>query len=907
MNIRNNSLILLKGEDKTQNIQSLTHAGDNIEVTFSNGKTYSYARSNVEVYSEPLLIPADQAIALLDGKPISGMKQAQVFERHVRIMYNSSTYKIFNKNSIQFIRSSLAEQKSKDCFEYLKRLAQECGLRSDQGKPILGKYYDKIDFIREDCVLSAFLSGKPPAVRQAAQPTAVYPFGFNLSQKTAIDSALQHPLSIIEGPPGTGKTQTILNIIANAVMNNESVAVVSGNNSATGNVLEKLEKSGVSFIAAPLGNNENKKKFIDGQTDLPDLSAWNLGKQEAARLRSKLQELFIILSDMLEKKNALAGLRQELESLELEEEHFKNYCGESYSVIKSLKSLKKISPQEALELWFLCEDYASRQKSFGLWKRIQNLFRFGLADRNFYDLPVGKMIIVCQKYFYAEKCVELRRNRDRLSEILDRFSFDKKMEEYAELSMRLFRGHLCGKYKALERKRYKMDELWRDSHSFIKDYPVILSTTFSLRSSLSESISYDYVIIDEASQVDLATGALALSCAKKAVIVGDLKQLPHVVDDKTQHRSNMIFQQFELPECYRYSNHSLLRSISELFPDLPKTLLREHYRCHPKIIGFCNQKFYNNQLIILTKTQDERKPLMVYETVPGNHARQHVNRRQIDVITKEILPQLHLDTQPCIGIATPYRNQADTLTNELKASFEESGIKADTVDKFQGRENDVIILSTVDNEITEFADNANRLNVAVSRAVRQLILLVHGNTETKNGNICDLIQYVKYNNLDVVKSEVHSIFDYLFQSYAKQREKMLNGKRHISEYDSENLMYNLICDVLCQERFSSYGVAPHIPLNMILRTFDKLDDAQTIYAMNPLTHVDFLIFNKLGGTPVLAVEVDGVSFHKEGSKQKERDRMKEDILCKYSLPLRRFRTDESGERERLEAALAVCP
>ncbi|QIG88177.1 AAA family ATPase [Chryseobacterium sp. POL2] len=80
---------------------------------------------------------------------------------------------------------------------------------------------------------------------------------FNLSQRTGVDNAFSNPLSVIEGSPGTGKTQTILNIIANAVMNNQSVAVVSSNNSATKNIFEKLESNGVSFIAALLGSSQN--------------------------------------------------------------------------------------------------------------------------------------------------------------------------------------------------------------------------------------------------------------------------------------------------------------------------------------------------------------------------------------------------------------------------------------------------------------------------------------------------------------------------------------------------------------------------------------------------------------------------------------------------------------------------
>lgn len=70
-------------------------------------------------------------------------------------------------------------------------------------------------------------------IKNEEKEFTIFPFGFNISQKQAVDKALENNLSIIEGPPGTGKTQTILNIIANAVIRGESVAVVSSNNSAT--------------------------------------------------------------------------------------------------------------------------------------------------------------------------------------------------------------------------------------------------------------------------------------------------------------------------------------------------------------------------------------------------------------------------------------------------------------------------------------------------------------------------------------------------------------------------------------------------------------------------------------------------------------------------------------------------
>ena len=79
---------------------------------------------------------------------------------------------------------------------------------------------------------------------------------------------------------------------------------------------------------------------------------------------------------------------------------------------------------------------------------------------------------------------------------------------------------------------------------------------------------------------------------KKAVIVGDLKQLPNVVNSKDAKLTDDIFNSFNIPEVYKYKNHRLLSSTSELFKQAPHTLLREHYRCHPRIIEFCNKKFY---------------------------------------------------------------------------------------------------------------------------------------------------------------------------------------------------------------------------------------------------------------------------------------------------------------------------
>ncbi|MDR1723040.1 MAG: DUF2726 domain-containing protein, partial [Tannerella sp.] len=696
--------------------------------------------------------------------------------------------------------------------------------------------------------------------------------------------------------------QTILNIIANAVMRGESVAVVSSNNSATKNVLEKLEKYKVGFIAAYLGSTENKKKFIEQQDEKarPDFSEWRLSIKQFSEINAQLDALFIQLNEKLKEKNELSCIKREFDALYIEYQHYKQgFPGNGFGndFLKNKKS------DALLDIWMFVEDYKFIEKHCNTsrlrkWiKCLKFRLKYGMIDKSVFvdENKTVNFIAAAQNRFYDKRIIEIQKAINFIEKELSKFDFDRKMKEYSELSLQFFRDKLAKKYDNKEKTLFEIDELWKNSDKFIREYPVVLSTTYSLRSSLSHRVMYDYVIIDEASQVNLATGALALSCAKKAVIVGDLKQLPNVVNSEDAKKTDTVFLDYNFPEYLRYKNHSILLSLTEMFPDAPKTLLREHYRCHPKIIDFCNQKFYNNQLIILSESKSEREPLFVYKTAEGNHARDHINQRQIDVIKNEIIPKHKLDENVSLGIVTPYRNQ----TNALQQAFADTSIQADTVDKFQGRENDVIILSTVDNEISEFADNANRLNVAVSRAKDQLIVVVNGNDMKMDTNIGDLVKYVEYNNLEIIQSKISSVFDMLFQCHNKKRRQYLENKKIVSDYDSENLLFNEIETILQEEDFQRFGVKVHIPIRMVLYNTHNLTNEEAKYAINELTHFDFLIFDKISKMPRLVIEVDGEAFHKKGTPQSRRDELKNSILEKMDLPYIRFRTNGSGEREQL--------
>lgn len=294
----------------------------------------------------------------------------------------------------------------------------------------------------------------------------------------------------------------------------------------------------------------------------------------------------------------------------------------------------------------------------------------------------------------------------------------------------------------------------------------------------------------------------------------------------------------------------------------------------------------------MTTDNGEEDVLAVIKTVPGNHERNHYSQRQIDVIKNEIIPKYVSDPEET-GIIAPYKNQVEALEREIK------DIDAATVHKFQGKEKDTIIISTVDDEISDFADDPYLINVAVSRAKKKLMLVVSGNEQVKERNITDLIDYIQYNNFEVIDSKIYSIFDYLYKQYAEKRKAYLQKHKKISQYDSENLMYALMEEILSGDKYTVLDVVCHFPMKMLIKSLELLNEHECRYAMNPATHIDFLLYNRISKKTVLAVEVDGYEYHEKDTVQASRDLMKNHILEVYKIPLLRFKTNGSGEKEKI--------
>ena len=892
-------LIIIHGKDATDAIVSCQFCGTKCDIVYdSSPRVYRYNSSNVRIIELRQTIDPQTVVFKFKGATIADIDEIRDFGEFYRVVRTGKKDLSCRRMDVQISRNCLADTQSGELFRYFKETAAAVSLVTNNGINILSRQYDKITAVDDCTVLSRYLNPNLPIEPRSKQEPLIFPFGLNQSQKTAVENAFSSQISFIQGPPGTGKTQTILNIIANAVRNGNTVAVVSNNNSATLNVAEKMEKRGLSFLTAFLGCLQNKTCFLVEQSGkYPDMSSWSCDKDEKRKLNKAVKQLSEELTSMLNARNRIAEIDQELLALKPEQFYFNEYYTGKQRKRINAQQLSKLASGKLLSLWLEYEQSTGRK--LRPLKKLLIAIRFSKAALTLFGHIPEDAIPFVQDLYYKNKMLELQEEKRNLENELRDYQFHTKMKELECKSMQLFKAELAQRYQwQSPRRRFEKKDFRGSSDDFNKEYPIILSTTYSIKGTLSIEHVYDYIIVDEASQVDLATGVLAFSCAKNIIIVGDQKQLPNVLEPNDICAADAIWEKYSFDERYHFASHSMLSSATEIWKDAPSVLLREHYRCHPKIARFFNQKFYNGQLIVMTEDHGEKDVLSMYRTISGNHARGHMNQRQIDVIQQEILPALISNGYQDIGIITPYRDQVAALEKQLGSMYEIA-----TVHKFQGREKDAIILASVDNVIGGFVDDPNLLNVAVSRAVRSLSVVISNSKENEKTNYGDLAKYIKYNNFQIVDSQVYSVFDLLYKEYYRQRIEYLKKHKRVSEYDSENLVYAIIENVIEQPEFSYVDCAVHFSLATLIKDFSLLTEVETKYASNPLTHLDFLLFNKMDKAPILAIEVDGMGYHKEGSRQSERDAIKSSVLEKYGIPLLRLRSNESGVEARIVAKL----
>jgi superfamily I DNA and/or RNA helicase len=313
-------------------------------------------------------------------------------------------------------------------MEYLRRIAAVNELKSEDGSVLLNKQYEKLEFVGRDNAMALYLNPKLNIPASYEESDLIFPFGGNASQFKAVKNAMCNQISVIQGPPGTGKTQTILNIVANLLVQGKTVQVVSNNNSATANVLEKLSlmEYGLGFLVAPLGKSANKAEFIRNQTGrYPDLSGWKANEEKQVKLTERIKGISEELEDVFIRQENLAKYRQELEALKLEISHFEKYCEETGLSPVNPKTRKMPRSERLMKMWQECYGFSENDRPVSFWFKVRSVLIHGIADWKSYKGSLTEIVTLYQSLFYKAKKSEIEAEVASLEESLK--NSDKKI------------------------------------------------------------------------------------------------------------------------------------------------------------------------------------------------------------------------------------------------------------------------------------------------------------------------------------------------------------------------------------------------------------------------------------------------------------------------------------------------
>ncbi len=751
-------LFINENNEVLENISYFQFAWNKINIRFSNwDKIYSYKSNSITILKDPKNIDIYSNLFYLEKTLLFNIKEVLYFwNKYYRVFLKE--WWVITSDKIKIIENIMKDEKVSSIIDYLKLVLNN--IENNEVTKHLKREYEKLENILPGSVLWDFLFKKFTNKTSYFKPKElIYPFNFNLSQKRALESVFDSNISVIEWPPWTWKTQTILNIIANlAIMQDKTIAVVSNNNSAIANVREKLEKDWYDFFVAMLGNKGNKNTFF---SNIPELKEFKSDKDW--NYTSKLEEI----SNLMNIDNEKQKIKLELSDYILEQEHFENYFKKQE--INELFKLPIWAKNSDKIMNFLVLNSKKSKKWKNKWwlYKIELFIKFWFTEFKKLDTSEIDLILSYQRKFYDFKIWELMDLLSELDKKLQDNKYENLVSEYIKFSKIFFENKLNSKFKKFKWLTFSSKDIFNLSSGFTERFPVILSSTYALLNSIPKWFLLDYVIVDESSQVDLITGILILSCCKNVIIVWDRKQLTHI--------TNWEKVSVSVDEDFDYYKHNILSSVLNIYKDkIPITLLKEHYRCHPKIINFCNQKYYNWELIIYTSKWENTNPLVIYRSAEWNHMRSitqwdstwKYNQREIDIIQDILLSNKENFTEKDdIWIITPFRKQVEKLNSIIWET-----IDIDTVHKFQWREKDIIIFSTVlDNSkdwnlTLKFADQPNLINVTISRAKNKFIVVTDNDLFFKRWReIKDFVKYVEYSSLDenIKNSEIVWVWSFV--------------------------------------------------------------------------------------------------------------------------------------------------
>lgn len=447
--------IILKWNEKINEFEDITKQVIYIKedvntwyVVFDNHKAYYFKSKNIKVGVNP------KQVDTFGKKVYINHNMAIVFKI---FKYNGLGYKLFLENHKTLFVNTIKEEPYSICidnidislpktgnkvFDYYRALSKYASdVSCDDGsiEKLMFNLYKKIDQIDSQSVLFSYTNERYRN-RKFDFENLIFPFKTNFSQIEAVKKAFMHNISVISGPPGTGKTQVILNIIANAIIQNQKVAVISNNNTAVENVYIKLKQYGYDFILAHLGNAKNVENFFTKKDDLDD-RLHNLGN--VTDTNQKVGSMILKLQDLYIKQNQLQQLKKA--QFELENE-YRHYC-EKYDTNEYGYHFTIHTYEKALQFRI---DILS--KKMNIFRKIYIWFKYRVYISKDYHLD--ELCIYLEKLYYRLKIEKIKQEIAKLEDHLKEEQLDGINKSLEVESNRIFQQYLIHKYKNMETKHF---------------------------------------------------------------------------------------------------------------------------------------------------------------------------------------------------------------------------------------------------------------------------------------------------------------------------------------------------------------------------------------------------------------------------------------------------------------------
>ncbi len=635
------------------------------------------------------------------------------------------------------------------------------------------------------------------------------------NQIEAIDISLNTPdIAIVQGPPGTGKTTVLTAIIER--LNEESdkenikgqILVAGFQHDAVENIIQRLDING---IPTP--------KFGKKSATLIDMNSYERVIQWSEKIATKLKDEMPELSN----QNKINRLNQYFEIYLKTPSHqtainiLKYIINEisfylSNDIVQNCKSLlKKFTTKQIDTMEELKVIYALRTT--------KEAFLDDGKERNLALLvsDIGKTLDDDEKKLLQQaEIVDIKSYLEKLTKLkfslIDRcypkpiFRAEKPNEEIIKLKEFVEKELASGKSDKDEMNTILADYINElecnpfGLKSMIEEYSYVYSSTTGQSNQATkqkmnnkdEDVSFDTVIIDEAARVAPMDLLIAMVLAKRRIIlVGDHRQLPHMVDEEVIKRSNLSENEYINESIFGYLKKRAKKL--EEYDNIKRAVtLNNQYRTHPLLGKFASNNFYEKYDeafasplgTTIGKVEDFfKQKLEGIENIPAiwldvsnkeckeqrAWSRKCEAQRIVEYLKQWIFSEEGKDLS--FGIITFYRNQVETINNLINKEFSKEQrdsfsqrLKVGTVDSFQGMEFDIVFLSvvrsrdikTINNKLKDynlfgFLISKNRLCVSMSRQKKSLIVVGDKNFFESNRAKNDVTEL--YNFLQLCKNE----------------------------------------------------------------------------------------------------------------------------------------------------------